>query len=242
MIILFIFFQPVQGADPLTHVFESAVPNHLSIERLPEPKINLFTGSASYLYSVEVPRGTNDLQPQINFIYDSHQTNSPPSVSDSGNFEVGGYTSRGSGAYYGEKVSGGLQLSLDPSAQKIEDVGGTSIEGGVSGVLGLGGGISLGYDESELFSGNLEPNSITAEISFGEGGGASIMKTETKVSSPWFSDNVETNNVLKTLFGSSHTEESLFEDTICSWCLNQEDYYNFVKRKMGINKKQIEEE
>lgn len=63
---------------PLFYTHDTAVASEKDIDPLGAFKTDLFTGAATYEYELKVPPGTNDLEPKVSLIYNSHLAQSRP--------------------------------------------------------------------------------------------------------------------------------------------------------------------
>ncbi|MBU0962688.1 MAG: VCBS repeat-containing protein, partial [Nanoarchaeota archaeon] len=62
----------------LSNMYDAAVPKQQKIDPIGNFIMNQFTGSESYIYPIEVPKGVNGLNPKLNLIYSSLSTTSKP--------------------------------------------------------------------------------------------------------------------------------------------------------------------
>jgi len=75
----------VQAADnykPYLH--KPVVPDHPEVRLFGQYSTNLFPGAATYSYPIEVPKGTNGLQPSIAIAYNSQSMNQRPGILGAG--------------------------------------------------------------------------------------------------------------------------------------------------------------
>ncbi len=70
---------------PLPYLYNSMVPQKGDLKSSDIFKVNIFSGSAGYLYPLKLPLGTNNLQPKVSLFYDSQSiTGSAPGVIGAG--------------------------------------------------------------------------------------------------------------------------------------------------------------
>ena len=98
-IILFISIIPLIHADDtgvqaLPYVHDAKIPKHEKINPVGDFLVNQFTGSSSYIYPIETPKGTNGLTPKINLLYNSHSTQSRPTELGTGWYLTRNYIQR----------------------------------------------------------------------------------------------------------------------------------------------------
>ena len=65
--------------NSLPYVFQATAQKQADLKQDNAFLVNLYSGSASYTYNIQVPQGTNQLQPQLTILYNSHKTKQSPS-------------------------------------------------------------------------------------------------------------------------------------------------------------------
>ena len=84
---ILLFFLVLVSADfpaPLPYVSDPVIPEGINLDIRDNLNIDLYSGSAVYLYSIKVPLGTNGLQPSLNIYYNSHGAKQNPGILGSG--------------------------------------------------------------------------------------------------------------------------------------------------------------
>lgn len=85
-LLLLIFIPSVLAADdsykPYLHKAE--VPDHPKVKLYGSYSTNLFPGAATYTYPIEVPRGTNGLQPTLSISYNNQNVKQSPGILGAG--------------------------------------------------------------------------------------------------------------------------------------------------------------
>jgi YD repeat-containing protein len=66
------------------YLHNPVVPSEKNLDLRGVYSTNLFDGAAKYSYNIEVPKGTNDLQPELQITYNSHNKNQQPDVMGNG--------------------------------------------------------------------------------------------------------------------------------------------------------------
>ncbi len=66
------------------YLHEANVPEHPKVKLYGSYSTNLFSGAATYTYPIEVPKGTNGLQPSLSITYNSQSVKQRPGVLGSG--------------------------------------------------------------------------------------------------------------------------------------------------------------
>jgi YD repeat-containing protein len=66
------------------YLHNPVVPSEKNLDLRGLYSTSLFDGAARYTYDIEVPKGTNDLQPEIELTYGSHNKNQQPSIIGNG--------------------------------------------------------------------------------------------------------------------------------------------------------------
>lgn len=66
------------------YLHSPVVPSEKNLDLRGLYSTNLFDGAARYSYDIEVPKGTNDLQPELEITYNSHNKNQQPDIIGSG--------------------------------------------------------------------------------------------------------------------------------------------------------------
>lgn len=84
--ILFFLLIPIALADdeykPYLH--KPVIPDHPEVKLYGSYSTNLFPGAATYSYNIEVPKGTNSLQPSLTVSYNSQSVKQRPSILGAG--------------------------------------------------------------------------------------------------------------------------------------------------------------
>src|SRR3989338_11689112 len=66
------------------YLHKPSIPEHPKAKLYGAYTTNLFPGAATYSYSIEVPKGTNNLQPSISISYNSQSMKQRPSILGAG--------------------------------------------------------------------------------------------------------------------------------------------------------------
>ena len=92
---ILILIQPVFAVDEYKpYMHKANVPEHPKIKLYGSYQTNLFPGAATYSYPLEVPPGTNGLQPVISISYNSQTAKQRPGILGAGWFLTQNYIYR----------------------------------------------------------------------------------------------------------------------------------------------------
>ena len=84
LLILLIKFSIAADDEYKPYLHKAAVPEHPKLELYSQYKTNLFPGTATYTYNIEVPKGTNGLTPELSVYYNSQTVKQRPGILGAG--------------------------------------------------------------------------------------------------------------------------------------------------------------
>ncbi len=99
-------------AAPLSYNYKTSLPEEKSFVPNNAFHTDLFTGAATYEYGLKVPPGTNELQPKVSVLYNSHAASSRPGV-------VGAGWTLTALSYVAREVNGTLMYTGDDEFQLV---------------------------------------------------------------------------------------------------------------------------
>ena len=84
LIVILINVSAQEAIDPFPYLYDTAVPKQQNLEIKDNLIVNYFTGAVTYAYPINVPPGTNGLQPVTNLFYNSQSTGQRPGILGTG--------------------------------------------------------------------------------------------------------------------------------------------------------------